>query len=131
MVSLDICSVSLTLSDLSSRIGILPSRYSHERGESRVGGRGLFDEAIWRIDSNERREAPLRQHLEGIVAQCPPEQLFRPGVLSDDCTIYCNIGQIFGTAYAELIILPSELELIGSYRAVLQISCYPGEAPGI
>jgi hypothetical protein len=129
MVSLDVCSDSLALAELSSRIGISASRYSHERGELRPGGRGQFNKTIWRIDSNQLAEAPLRLHLESIVAQCPPERLFRPGVLANDCSVYINIGQIFDTAYGELIISPSELELIRGYRAELEISCYPGEAP--
>ncbi len=129
-VSLNITTGSLTLSELSLRLGCLPSSSSHEKGDLR-GHKAPFSQTIWRLDSNAPVDAALEQHIESLAAQLPPNKLSQPGVLSEDCVVYVTIGLFFGTAQGSLLISPRGVDIIKAYKAILEVNCYPcaGEEP--
>ena len=130
MVSLDVGSKSITVAELSARLECVPSRDSHSLGERRPSFNrqdSLWDKTIWRLDSKRPSSAPLQEHLASIVKQCPPERLFRPGVLPEDSEVWLSVGVIFDGANAVVPISPKELEIINDYCATLEITCYPGE----
>jgi len=130
MVSLDICSKSLMVAELSARLDCVPSRDSHNRGDHRpsLNSQGrLWDTTVWRLDSKLPSSASLEQHLAGILKQCPPAKLFHPGILPEDCEVWLSVGVLFDGANAVVPISPKELETISDYCATLEITCYPGE----
>lgn len=130
MVSLDICSQSLTVAELSARLECVPSRLSHNRGDPRLSLDShdrSWDETVWRLESKLPARASLEQHLTNIVQQCPPERLFRPGVLPEDSKVWLSVGVLFNGANAVVPISPKEIEIIGNYCATVEITCYPSE----
>lgn len=125
-VSLVITTSSLSLSDLSSKIRLSHTGGSHDRGSPRPGGKGLWDTTVWRLDSAEPPPAHVNEHCQNIASQLPPQALFQPGILPGDAKLYLDIAVFFSDAMYTLN-LPSEcLEVAKSYKAEIQVTCYPG-----
>src|SRR5208282_1030138 len=134
MVSLDICTKSLTLAELSSRIGCPSSSNSHNRGDPRLSpdknikNKMIWPETVWRLASSARKEASLEEHLESLVAQCVPGRLSGRGVLTADCTTWITVGVLFDSANASVSLGQKALNIISAYKANLEVSCYPCES---
>ena len=124
LVSLDVTSPSLTLGEISAKLGRSPSyESSHDKGEPRFG-RERFDHAIWRLNSTAQKTEPLEEHLATIAAQFPPEALPASATLTD-CTIWINVGLLFDTPSSSVLVTRRALDIIHRYGAVLEVTCYP------
>ncbi len=125
--SLDICTSSLSLIELSSRLGYQPSPTSHSKGDRRPSLRHddkAWRQTIWRIDSKASKASPLLEHLSSLVEQIPPAAL-RSGVLPSDCEVWINVAVYFDTASLSVQISTQEMRIVGDYAACLEINCYP------
>ena len=127
-VSLDLCTQTLTLSELTARIRRAPSVTSHDRGKRRPspdGGDVRWDRTIWRIESRADDAATLGQHLSSLVAELPPNELSRPGILPGDCQVWISVGIFFDSAMTALALSPQDVGVVSAYGASLEIACYP------
>jgi hypothetical protein len=131
MVSLDLSSQSLSLEDISARLRISPSSGSHNKGDARPSPdatQRIWNQTIWRLESNLPKSSPLERHLNNLVAHCSPQELARSGLLSGVCSARVNVGILFDTVDVSISISPAALSIVSDYGANLEISCYPSEA---
>ena len=77
-VSLLVESSSMTLDELSLKLGRPHSSGSHTRGEPDRGG-PAWSKTVWRLDSGVSEKAPVQNHLENLKAQFPPGESRAPG----------------------------------------------------
>jgi hypothetical protein len=130
LVSLDISTRSLTLAELSVRLGYSLSNTSHNVGDPRPRhasepADSIWNETLWRLDSDAPKAAPLEQHLQSLMRQMPPGRLLRVGLLPDDSIVRINLGVLFDSYTVSVSITQSELQIINAYSATIDISCYP------
>src|SRR5580692_800482 len=96
-VSLLVESPSLSLDELSLKLGRSQSSGSHTRGERDAGreriGRPPWSKTVWRFDSAVSETAAVQEHLENLKVQFPPDELQR--VLPMDCTVSVDIAIFF------------------------------------
>lgn len=124
--SLDICTPSLSLDELSTLIGRKPSVGSHDHGDPRPSlgpEQRRWTETMWRIEST-AKSSDIGEHLASLVAQCPPEVLSR-GTFPRDCKRNINLAVFFDTANVSISVEPEHQEVVTAYQAALEINCYP------
>ena len=126
-VSLLVISPSMSLDELSSKLGRVPSSGSHSKGDARPRG-GPWSETIWRFDSDAQETMPAQNQLERLAVQFPATELKQ--VLPPDCDVSVDIALFFDTVNVSSTISPRGIEIIGSYRAKLEITCYPSTFEG-
>jgi hypothetical protein len=127
-VSLLVTSSSLSLAELTSRLGRPPSVGSHSRGDAHAGaklGKAPWAESIWRFDSDAAESAPLQEHLERLQVQFPPQELLR--ALPSGCELCVDVAVFFDTANVGVAVSRKALEIVLRYQADLEISCYPSD----
>ena len=127
-VSLDLCTQTLMLSELCERLGRSPSAGSHNKGDplpSPDDQTRVWTQTILRLDSNLNKDAPLKQHLESLVAHFPPSEFSRPRILPEDAKVWISVGVFFDTVTVSLAVSPEELDIVKAYGASLEVSCYP------
>jgi hypothetical protein len=121
-VSLLVISPSMSLDELSSKLGRIPSSGSHSKGDARPRG-GPWSETLWRFDSDAQEAMPAQHHLERLSVQFPAAELKR--VLPPDCDVSVDMVLFFDTVNVSAAIPPGGIEIIGGYNAKLEITCYP------
>ena len=125
-VSLLVTSPSMSLSELSSKLGRASSSGSHNKGDVRAGaklGKPNWPVTVWRFDSDAPDGASLQQNLERLAVQFPPAELKR--ILPPECDVSVDIAIFFDTVDVSLQIPRRGLEIIDAYGAELEVSCYP------
>jgi hypothetical protein len=133
MVSLDITTPSLTLAELSSRLGRPCSSGSHNAGDPRPSPEPterVWSETVWRLNSGACKADPLEKHLESLSVQLPPRILLQPGVLVEDCVVWISVGVLYDSYTVGISIGRAALDMINSYGAILDIACYPTDFAG-
>jgi hypothetical protein len=121
-VSLVITSPSLSLDELSSRLGRVNSPGSHNRGDPRPIKRS-WAKTVWYLDSGAPKDAPLEQHIADLERQFPASQLLQ--VLPDGCTVLIDVAIFFDTFNGSAHLSSSAVEVIRRYGAALEVTCYP------
>ena len=127
-VSLDLCTQTLTLSELCKQLGCSPSPGSHSKGDPRPSPDDqtrVWTQTIWRLDSDLSKDAPLKDHLESLVAHFPPSVLSRPRILPEDAKVWITVGVFFDTVTVSLAVSPEELDIVKAYGASFEVTCYP------
>ena len=97
-VSLVVTNPSLSLADLSQKLGRAYSSGSHSTGEAVVGREGekrIWPQTLWRFDSGARETAPVEEHLARLEFQLPPKELLR--ALPPGSKISIDIAVFFDT----------------------------------
>ena len=125
-VSLLITSPSMSLSELSSKLGRAPSSGSHNKGDISAGvklGKPPWSVTVWRFDSDAPESVAVEQHLERLAVQFPATELNR--VLPPGCEVAIDIALFFDTANVSLNITRRGLEIVDGYKAELEMTCYP------
>jgi len=126
-VSLMVESSSLSLHELSLKLGRPHSSGSHTKGERDAGreriGRPPWSKTGWRFDSSVSETASVGEHLENLRVQFPPDELLR--LLPAECTVYVDIAVFFDTANVSANISRADIEIIDAYNAALEVTCYP------
>jgi hypothetical protein len=125
-ISLLVSSPSMSLDELSARLGRSYSKGSHSKGEVHAGARlgsAPWPYTIWRMDSGAVETASVEVHLERLEGQFPPEELKR--VVPDDCGILIDIAIFFDTLNVSATLSRRALKVVENYKADLEISCYP------
>ena len=126
-VSLLVMSSSLSLDELSLRLGRPHSSGSHEKGEPHVlRERPPWSRTVWRFDSGVSESAPIVDHFENLKVQFPAPEL--KALLPADCTVCVDIAIFFDTANGSVSIPRRGMKIIDSYSADLEVTCYPSWA---
>lgn len=123
-VSLNITTQSLTIAELSDRVGIAPSPSSHDKGTARVR-KGVWEQTVWVLESSQEETAPVEEHLQSIFAKFPPALLHRENILPDDAQVYLDIAVFFDTAMCSVQIPPGCVDLLAGHGIALEVTCYP------
>lgn len=126
-VSLDIATSSMTLAELSDRLGISASPTSHEKGTAR-GRKGLWKYTTWRLDSTAGETATIEEHFRSIFDKFSVAHLFSEGVLPIDAELLLNIAVMYDANAAAMcsLVLPAAcLSLLQESNIDIEISCYP------
>src|SRR5882762_3736542 len=95
-VSLLVESSSLSLDELSSKLGRPHSSGSHQKGEQHVLarlGRPPWSKTVWRFDSGVSESASVQEQLEELEVQFPGRELRI--LLPADCTVCVDIAVFF------------------------------------
>jgi hypothetical protein len=123
LVSLNITSTSMSLEELSLRLGRPCARDgSHSKGDAHANGKP-WSESLWRLDSEAPEAAPLIDHLESLAKEFPREELLR--VLPASCKVTVDIATLFDSYTVSELIPHRGIQIIDSYKATLELSCYP------
>jgi hypothetical protein len=121
-VSLLVISRSMSLDELSSKLGRVPSSGSHSKGDA--GPRsGPWSETIWRFDSDAQETMPAQNQLERLAVQFSASELKQ--VLPPGCDVSIDIVLFFNTVNVSATISSRGIEIVDSYNANLEINCYP------
>jgi hypothetical protein len=127
-VSLLMTSASMSLGELSSRLGRLPSLGSNSKGDTHSGaraGKDPWSETIWRFDSDADETASIEDHLERLEIQFPAAELKQ--ALPPDCNVWVDIALFFDSAYVSASLSRRAMQIVDSYDAQLEITCYPSK----
>jgi hypothetical protein len=125
-VSLLVTSPSMSLTELSSKLGRSPSSGSHNKGDASAGaklGKPPWSATVWRFDSDAPETAPVEQHLERLEIQFPAAALKQ--VLPSGCDVSVDIALYFDTVNVSATIPHRGIEIIDAYGAKLEVTCYP------
>ena len=122
-VSLDIVSPSLTLAEISAKLGRSHSEDSHNKGDVRAMGR-RFAKTIWRLGSKAQPNATMTEHLTNIVSQLSPTEFRRTVRPDDPVTVCVNVG-VMSEGMASVTFTTDTVDIIRAYGASLEISYYP------
>ena len=118
----------MSLDELSSALGRQPTRGSHSKGDPRPGpalAAEVWPVTVWRCDSNTNASASIQEHLKNLNLRYPPSDLSRR--LPTGCEVIVDVAIFFDTINITADLSPQAIQLIQSYRARLEISCYPSE----
>ena len=119
-VSLIIVSETLSLEEISNKIGIKYSSGSHEKGSKNPVGKE-FGRTIWRLNPNTAKEASAKEQIESISSIISKEQMSD----LDNVEIILDIA-VFSNGYTTGLKLDkSSLDIIRKYNAAIKITCYP------
>jgi len=119
-------SPSLSLDELSRKLGRPHSSGSHTEGEPHVRqGLPPWSKTMWRFDSAVSKTASLQEHLENLKVQFPPDELQR--LLPAGCTVNVDIAIFFDTANVSASISRAGIEIMDAYNAALEVTCYPSD----
>jgi hypothetical protein len=125
-VALLVISSSLTLDELSLLFGRSPSSGSQNKGDIRraaEAGKELWPHTIWRFDSDAPESASVQDQLERLQIQFPALELKRS--LPGDCEVMVDVALFFETANVSATFSQRATQIIVSYNAQLEITCYP------
>jgi hypothetical protein len=125
-VSLLVETSSLSLDELSSKLGRPHSPGSHTIGEPHVlekQGRPPWSKTVWRFNSGVSESAPVEDHLARLEVQLPPDEL--RALLPADCTVRLDIAIFFDAVNVSLSISRRGMETIEAYKADLEVTGYP------
>jgi hypothetical protein len=123
LVSLNVTSTSMSLEELSLRLGRPSARDgSHSKGDAHPGGYA-WSETLWRLDSDAPETAPLIDLLESLAREFAPKELRQ--VLPPECEATINIAILFDTYTVSALIPRRGTQIIDSYNARLELLCYP------
>ena len=125
-VSLLVTSPSMSLAELTSKLGRTHSSGSYDKGEASAGaklGKPPWPVTVWRFDSDAQSSASLQLHLERLEIQFPAAELKR--ILPAGCEVSVDIAVFFDTANVSATIPRRGVEIIDAYNAKLEITCYP------
>jgi hypothetical protein len=125
IVSLDISSDSLTLSELSAALGRVGDKTSSDKSDLDYK-RELFGTTIWTIESTQPRHLPIEEHLKDLATRFPPRELQR--VLPSNCCVDINIGVLYNAdeiVAVGLVLTRATIEIVNAYQATIEIRCYP------
>jgi hypothetical protein len=131
---LDIKTGSLSLSDLSSRLGIEPSPGSFDKGTPRLWGRKKgtpLEHTLLRFESAAPEPAPLTEHFQSIFSSVSIDLLRMFTKATDDWEIWFTIGMMFPVEempYPELTIPPECVQMLNGNGIGIDITLYPGRA---
>jgi len=125
-VSLLVTSSSMSLDELSSRLGRDPSSGSHNKGDAHAAaklGKPPWSATVWRFDSDAPEDASLDEHLERLEIQFPATELRR--LLPSGCEVSVDIALFFDSANVSAKISRRGMQIIDGYGAKLEVTCYP------
>ena len=123
-VSLLVTSPTLSLAELTARLGRVPAAESHDKGDAHaVSGKLPWPITVWRFDSDAPESASVQDHLERLERRFPPADLQR--TLPSGCTLSVDVALFFESAFVSATIAPRGIEIINCYDAKLEITCYP------
>src|SRR5580700_7895408 len=120
-VSLLVESPSLSLNELSLKLGRPHSSGSHTKGEPHaLQGRPPWSKTMWRFDSAVPKTASLQEHLESLKIQFPPHELQR--LLPMDCAVLVDVAIFFDTVNVSTEVPRVGIEIIDAYNAALEVT---------
>jgi hypothetical protein len=122
-VSLLVSSQTMSLGELTSKLGRAHSSGSHSKGDASAGAKPPWPVTIWRFDSDALPTAPVQEHLERLEILFPAAELKR--VLPPDCQVSVDIAVFFDTKNVSASIPRRGIEIIDAYNAELEVTCYP------
>jgi hypothetical protein len=97
MVSLDVGSHTLTLDEISRRMGAAPSPGSHDKGDLDHRGSSCFLGSLWRLDSNADDAATIEDHCRSLGSRLPRGQRPQDDDRPADLEIWLRIGVMYDT----------------------------------
>jgi hypothetical protein len=125
-VSLLVTSQTMSLAELTSKLGRAHSSGSRSKGEVSAGakfGKPPWPVTVWRFDSDALPTASVQEHLERLEILFPAAELKR--VLPPDCEVSVDIAVFFDTVNVSAPVPHRGIEIIDAYGAELEITCYP------
>ena len=125
-VSLLVTSQSMSLAELTSKLGRAHSSGSHRKGDASAGakpGKPPWPVTVWRFDSDAPANAPVQQHLERLEIQFPAAELKR--ALPPGSGVSVDVVLFFDTVNVSATIPRRGIEIIDAYNAGLEVTCYP------
>jgi hypothetical protein len=125
-VSLLVTSQTMSLAELTSKLGRAPAFDSHSRGDAAAGaklGKPPWPVTVWRFDSDTLPTAPVQEHLERLEILFPAAELKR--VLPGGCEVSVDVVLFFDTFTVSATIPRRGIAIINAYNAELEITCYP------
>lgn len=123
-VSIDVMSETLSLSELTRLLALVPSDESHDKGSPQPRGR-RWNVTTWRVSSQVPESASLDAHCEDAVTRALAAGLFGPVPVPQDVKVVLNIAVFFDAAYCSIILPPSCLRAIRGYPIEVDVTCYP------
>jgi hypothetical protein len=127
MTEFDVCLVvessSLTLADLTGRLGIASSDGSHDMGEPHlIKSRGVWRSSVWQLSSEVGREATLDDHVTALAARIPYERI--KTVLPPDARVYLSIGVFSDAQIPTVSLTPRGVAVAMSIGAGVEVRYY-------
>ncbi len=123
-VSLDIETTSLSVTELTLRLGVDPSPGSRD-GVPASRGAGWRPEATyWRLDSRAGATATIEEHIRDLVGRVPVGILRRNGGIPEDACLYLSIGIYSDGPMASLVISPAVMRALDAAGIQLSLSFY-------
>jgi hypothetical protein len=125
-VSLLVTSQTMSLAELTSKLGRAHSSGSHSKGDASAGanlGKPPWPVTIWRFDSDAPASAPVQEHLERLEIQFPAAELKR--ALPPGCDVSVDVVLFFDTFTVSAAIPRRGVEIIDAYNAEFEVTCYP------
>src|SRR5947209_3581725 len=96
LVSLNVVTSSILLSEVSNRLGMQPSVGSYELGAPGLGSKKRpRTETLWRLNSMAAEDAGLEEHLQSIWDRIPNVLLTERDSLPSDCAIWLDIAMYY------------------------------------
>ncbi len=130
-VSLLVTSPSMSLAELTAKLGRAHSSGSHSKGDASAGanlGKPPWSVSVWRFDSDALPTAPVQEHLERMEILFPAAELKR--VLLRGCEVSVDVVLFFDTVNVSATIPRRGIEIIDAYSAELEVTCYPSTFEG-
>ncbi|MBV9495067.1 MAG: DUF4279 domain-containing protein [Acidobacteria bacterium] len=134
-VALILRTASGRLSDVTAALGIRPSR-GVSRGDVPHGARrkhfqGPHEQTSWILDSGERADASVNEHLRSLATMLLPTQLRQlRSELPADLQIELDIAVFYDGQAGHVEIDAASLEIVHEYGATLIFTAYYGEDEG-
>lgn len=125
MVSFDVVSNSLSISDLSRILGSQPSPFSHSQGERRDSQR-TWDCTTWKLDSGAGDNADLATHINDLMKEMERRELTQKlAQLPKDCIRWLSIGVKYTDATCTVVIEPAWTKFTTENHVLVEITTYP------
>jgi hypothetical protein len=125
----DVCLVvwteSLTLSELTLRLGLDPSGGSHSKGEPHlISSRGQWKSTMWQLCSRKQGDAPLEEHFDDIVEQLQAGTFADLRRLVPDAEVFMSVG-VFSNSQVPAVDLTRRcLDIADAHHASIEVKVY-------
>ena len=130
IISFDILTKSISLDDLSKKIGINSSSGSRNKGQkNEFGKRNWTEKNTWfRLFSVLPKTSKLERHLDSIIKRVEKSNVFRKGTLPKDNRLSICIAENYDfneRAYYQIDIPEKYVVWCGKHRVSLEVVAYP------
>jgi hypothetical protein len=125
IVSLDVCSDSVSLREIASALGRSGMSLSHDKDDhSRDGKR--FGFSIWSLESTLAKNQAIDDHIGNLAAQYSPSELMCR--LPQNCDVEITVGVLYDAQ--EIVAVgasfnSTSISIASAYHAGILVRCYP------